>query len=542
MKWRPQLRAILLIVNLVILLLPLAGIWILRLYESELIRQTESELTAQGAIIAATYRDAWLRAQRETGGKQVRIGQERPAYGNPVPPQWRDQWDPRVSLRPIQPALDIAQDLVYGPAPEGEQPAIAPDQRAVRAGELVLPILSTAKGITLAGIRVMDYRGTVVASTGADLSLSLAGRIEVQRALRGEYYSLLRKRGDEPTSRPLASISRDTEVRVFVAMPVVHQDRVVGAVALSRTPLSIIKAVYLSRHYFIGGALVLLAVVLLVSLFTSLTISRPVAALIRQAEGVSKGELSAVEPLKRPGTREVALLSEALAGMAVTLQKKADYIRTFASNVSHAFKTPLTSIRGTVELLQDHLGDMNATDKDRFLHILGEDTDRLQRLVTKLLLLARAESLRPADESTSLPDVLASVVQRYRETGHDVSLDCSRAANSVRIGKEALESIISSLLDNSIQHGGDGVKVFITTGRASTPDSESVVIRYHDTGPGIPTDKTEAVFRPFFTTAGDKGGTGLGLSIVRALLAAHDGTIVLEPATSGAAFSISLPR
>ena len=67
MKWRPQLRTVLLVVNLVILLLPLAGIWILRLYESELIRQTESELIAQGVIVSAAYRDALQRVRRETG-------------------------------------------------------------------------------------------------------------------------------------------------------------------------------------------------------------------------------------------------------------------------------------------------------------------------------------------------------------------------------------------------------------------------------------------------------------------------------------------
>ncbi len=529
-----------LVVNLVILLLPLAGIWILRLYESELIRQTESELIGQGAIVAAAYRDAWQRVRGEMGETEESAATSQQLRGTPVAPEWREQWDPRVALMPIQPRLDIARHEVHPAAPAAEPPGIAPDNLSLTAGEHMSPILWDAKRITLAGIRVMDHRGTVVASTGSGLGMSLAARFEVQQALEGAYCSLLRKREDEPTSPPLASISRGTKVRVFVAMPVVSDGRVVGVVALSRTPLDIVKAIYLSRHYYIGGAVVLLAVVLLVSVFISLTITRPVAALIRQAEGVSKGEMSGLTPLDKPGTREVAQLSEALAAMAVTLQKRADYIRTFASNVSHAFKTPLTSLRGTAELLQDHLHEMSPEERDRFLLILNEDAERLQRLVDRLLRLARAESLSPAEETADLPDLLTMVARRYRQTGLDVAVLCSADLHPVKIGEDALESIITALLDNSIQHGGEEVKVTIHAHNAvaGPPGVEMV---YGDTGKGIPPAQAEEVFRPFFTTAGDAGGTGLGLAIVRALLTAHGGKICLEQTAYGTAFRISLP-
>ena len=138
-------------------------------------------------------------------------------------------------------------------------------------------------------------------------------------------------------------------------MPVIEGDRVLGAVLLSRTPLDLSKALYRNRFYLIGGGAVILIVICGVTVLTTLLITRPVKALIHQAERVTTSNKGAVAvPLTNPGTYEVDLLSKALAQMSATLEKRADYVRSFASNVSHELKTPLTSIRGTVELFKDH--------------------------------------------------------------------------------------------------------------------------------------------------------------------------------------------
>ena len=174
-------------------------------------------------------------------------------------------------------------------------------------------------------------------------------------------------RVDEEPTPPIKSISRGTRVRVFVAMPVIEGDRVLGAVLLSRTPLDLAKALYQNRLYLLGGGTVILLVVCVVTALTTLLVTRPVKALIRQAQQVTRGEKGAVPiPLANPGTYEVDLLSKALAKMSATLEGRANYIRTFASNVSHEFKTPLTSIRGAVELLKDHFADMSPEDRGTF--------------------------------------------------------------------------------------------------------------------------------------------------------------------------------
>ena len=402
-------------------------------------------------------------------------------------------------------------------------------------------MLHEASLTTLAGIRVTDFRGVVVGSTRGETGMSLLQREEIQKALTGRHVSLLRDRILTEPAPPLASVSRRGRVRVFVAMPVVYEDRVLGVVALSRTALDIPKALYQNRRYLVLGASVIIAVVIMVSLLTSLTVSRPVTALIQQAEQVARGERSAAVPLAKPGTYEVDRLSRALADMSVILEKRADYIRAFASNVSHEFKTPLTSMRGTVEILRDHFDRMTEEERQRFFGILEDDTARLGRLVGRLLDLARADVFKPGTERTTVVNVLDNVVERSRAAGMPVTLDLDPRVETVSMAPETFESIVSNLLDNARQHGGEGVSVSVATKERVTDSSRFVDLIVSDTGKGICKADEEKVFRPFFTTARSTGGTGLGLSIVQALAAAHGGTVSLEPSTSGTRFRVILP-
>src|SRR5439155_39005 len=133
-----------------------------------------------------------------------------------------------------------------------------------------------------------------------------------------------------------------------------------------------------------------------------------------RGERAARGEQGAVAPLARPITREVARLSEAVATMARTLEERADYIRTFASQVSHEFKAPLTAIQGAVELLRDHAATMSAEERDRFLENLAADAQRLERLVRRLLELARAYVAEAGHERADLAAVLAAIAERHR--------------------------------------------------------------------------------------------------------------------------------
>ncbi|RVT95348.1 HAMP domain-containing protein [Rhodovarius crocodyli] len=488
---KPRIRTVLLAANLALLVAPLGGLWLLKVYESALVRQTETELIGQAAVIAAVFRAQWA-------GPDA-----------PLPPA-------TMLPRPVQ--LDLARDPVLPPPFDGI-PGTPPDPRAAAIGRELQPVLAEAQRVTLAAMRVLDRQGVVVASSREELGLSLAAQPEVAAALQGQPISVLRARvvaGDQP--RGATSLSRSGSIRVFVAHPVLEQGEVIGAVLLSRTPPGVDQALYGKRWHIAGLVLVLLLVAGALAFVISYTVSRPIRDVADRARLVAAGGRLPPGRVRRSAVREADELSAAIQAMAGTLQHRADYIGGFAAEVSHEFKTPLAALRGALELLQD---EMPEADRARFLAQAQGDVERLDRLVRRLLELARAEAPPPRDGG--------------RCNLRDVQADLPDA--EVAIPAETLRAVLGNLRDNTRQHAGPGA-VSSVTGRI---EGDRVILRVADNGRGISAANAARVFERFFTTARDTGGTGLGLPIVRSMLEAAGGSIALVPAETGTCFEISLP-
>ncbi len=526
---RLKLRYLLLAVNLTVLWLPLLGLEALRLYDSALVRQTESELIAQAAFVAASYRAALARLAPQAATD--------PAYGLPLAAPWRELYEDEARWRPRPARLDLAEDPVYPPPPDTTEAAAPPDPHAWAVGRELYALLHDAQVMTLAGIAVADVQGTVVATTGPSLGRSLEGFEEVRRALTGEPVSLLRRRIPDSAPPAIDSISRGTPLRVFVAAPILLEQRIVAAVLTWRTPIGLSQVLHSKRYHLLVAAVLLLGTVVLMSVFTSLTVARPLQALVGQAQRATAGEKGAVTPLARPVTREIADLSHAVAVMARHLEQRAEYIRTFAAQVSHEFKTPLAAIRGAVELLQDHGDTMTLAERARFLSLLDQDAARLDRLVRRLLELARADVMQASvSDRAEVAAVVRRLALRYQESRLRVKVREPLPSASVAMAEDVLESILSNLLDNARQHGGDTVTVAVTL-----PAPASLLIEVSDNGPGISAANAARVFEPFFTTARSQGGTGLGLAVVKSLLTAHRGDIRLAETSAGTRLLIRLP-
>jgi signal transduction histidine kinase len=539
-RWRPRVRTVLLAANLLVLLFPLGGVLLMRVYESVLIRRAETELQVQGAVLAATYRAAILRelAVRKIQARSYGFGRKWKSTGS------RGGEFSRRTFEPLVPSLDLSRDPIYPVPGRGRRPQVLPDEVALAAGAQLAPVLKQVQRSTLAGIRVLDHRGTVVASTRSQVGLSIAGLDEVRRGLTGERVSVLRKR-HQRTRRVSTTLRRYATVRVFVVTPVIHGDRVIGAVLLMRTPATVRSSLLRRAGFLVAAVLAVLAVALALTLLASWTVSRPIRALVVQAERVARGERGAVTELDRPGTREVRQLSVALVKMSEAQEDRAQYIRTFASNVSHEFKTPLTALRGAVELLRDHGPKMTEKERDRFLSNVQQDVERLDRLVGRLLELARADVVEPADCPQPVAPVVERLVTRFVGEGLDVRAESGPRNEgedvAVRMEPEALESVLANLMENARQHGGDGVAVVVAWREVVGEDERRVEFAVRDDGPGISAANIERVFGRFFTTARAVGGSGLGLSIVKALVEGHDGKVTLQSAPGQTVFTVSLP-
>jgi signal transduction histidine kinase len=313
---------------------------------------------------------------------------------------------------------------------------------------------------------------------------------------------------------------------------VVEQGQVWGAVMLSRTPMSLGKAFYQDRNNLLVMLGVLVVAVALVSTLAAAFIVRPLRALIRQVRAVAAGDGEGTRPLARPGTREIHELTLSIATMAEELQKRADYVRGFVAAVSHEFKTPLASLRGTAEVLADHGTTMDEAQRTKFLANLDEDAKRLERQVQALLELARADMGETREETT---DVLACLHDLESAAhGHRLALAVPPSLPRARIAPQALSTVLATVLGNARTHGGPNVELRVRT------DGDRLHIDIQDDGPGISAGHAARIFEPFFTTARARGGTGMGLTVARALLRTQGATIDLVPTEKGACFRVSL--
>ncbi len=518
----PSIKSMLLILNLVFLILPLGSLYLLRIYESALVRQTESELISQAAFVAATYKHELLRT---ANGSLPSLG-----------PTLSDHAFPGNGMTAVTPKLDLATDPVLPPRPKPEQSQQSPHPRAIKAGLAIQPILREAQRITLSGIKVLDPHGIVVAGQ-EERGLSFAHIDEFKQARQGSPVSMLRQRRTSPDPVPLGSLSRGATINVFVALPIVHENRLLGVVWVNRTPTDLMKALYGKRFELTATLLILLGIVIATTTFTSFTMSYPLLTLVEQTRRVARGEKAVALPIKHPMTLEIDQLSNSIATMADTLQRRSDYIQHFATHVSHEFKTPLTAIQGSIELLRDHLQEMPLEQQQRFINNIAEDTDRLKRLVTRLLELARADMSQPQETSVDLKPVLESLQTYYAPRGLalEISPPWPESPLAVQMTMESLEAVFGNLLENSLLAGATQVTI------AWAADNETLNIKVLDNGPGISEANQDQIFTPFFTTRRTAGGTGLGLSIIKALLQGQQGDIVLAPSDTGACFQITLP-
>ena len=524
-----RLRSILLTVMLAVLALPLGGLYFFRIYENELVQQTELELISQSAVIAATFRQMVRDEKRDHDYGYIQFSSTAPANAAATHTQpGTDRY-----YTPVTPTLDLI-DAIARPRPGARPATRATDPLAKQIGQHMNRLLQDTQQVTLSGIRLLDMNGTVIAGR-EEVGMSLAHIPEVRRALHGQYASVIRQRISDEPPPPLYSISRGTSIRVFTAFPIIENNRLQGVVYLSRTPTNIIKHLYANWEKVLLATLSLLILAILLILFVSSTVSRPIRELLRQTERVRQGEQRVVDPIQNPVTKEIAQLSESFAGMSHALAERSDYIRRFATHVSHEFKTPLTSMQGALELLQDHMESMPPERFEHFINNLLADTQRLKRLVNRLLELARADSLEPSKQTTTLPDIFRALQNRYQERGLALIFNGSLAENRVIIAPETMETVIINLLDNSLQHGAKQVQVHTSV------DKRLLYLRMHDDGEGISPANRDKIFTPFFTTKRSQGGTGLGLEIIVSILRAYGGNIRLGEGEKGAEFILTLP-
>ena len=326
---------------------------------------------------------------------------------------------------------------------------------------------------------------------------------------------------------------------VAVAEPIVNEHTVIGAliVATKKTDVtalvsSLIKRLAVAVLLGLVGAAIL-------SWYLSRRIVRPVLQLSDAVDAVAAGSRDVAVPTKAPG--ELGHLSARFAEMAHRLGEVEEMERNFLMSVSHELRTPLTAIRGHVSALLDEGVVVDPESRHQSLETVEAEAQRLERLVGDILDLAKLDTHRftVLTEEVDMAQLLDQAFERYREEAQRRSIDYRQEVRDrpviISDGDRVLQ-VVGNLLSNAFKATPDGGSISLELAR----QNGTVHVSVEDTGPGIPREARERLFRPF--VSGNAGGTGLGLAIAKWIAEHHDGSISVDAsAAGGARFEVRLP-
>jgi two-component system OmpR family sensor kinase len=283
-------------------------------------------------------------------------------------------------------------------------------------------------------------------------------------------------------------------------------------------------------------------IALLIALVGGYMVARALARRVRRLETAAKQVAAGnfIEPLPENSADELGQLTRTFNEMRVQLARVDSARRDFIANASHELRTPIFSLGGFVELLQDE--DLDEETRTEFLWLMREQVERLQKLAISLLDLSRidAGSLELNPEDVDLTELAREVAGEFTPavSSHNTRLQLRLPAEDVEAicDRERVAQIMRILLDNALRHTPEGTRVTVSADRINGTAQLTVA----DTGPGVPAPAADRVFERFFT--GDAArGSGLGLAIARELADRMSGRIELRSARGQTDFTLALP-
>jgi signal transduction histidine kinase len=251
------------------------------------------------------------------------------------------------------------------------------------------------------------------------------------------------------------------------------------------------------------------------------------------------------EPIVVDSRDEIGALARSFNSMASQLRQMEETKREFFATVSHEFRSPLTSIRGAVDLLHQGTPGPLTEKQERLTDIIAQSSERLLRLANQILEMSRLRA--GLVELERKPLDLARLVDRAVEELHPQAEESGVALERERYGshfaylgdEERLYQLVVNLGANAIRFTPRGGRVVVRVIDASS----EFELQVEDTGVGIPADALPSIFDPYRQAHRDRGGTGLGLAIVRGIASAHGGRVTAESREGkGSRFTVLLPR
>ncbi len=502
----------LMLFNVLLVFLPIAGILYLGIYEDRLVERRMASLHDQAEMLAAALGGAeWIDGARARG-MFARI---------------TDASDEETTrLRVVLPSGVVVAD---------SRPRLLIDRDAAREEERIRANWLYRAGSSVGRPLLRILRAEEPELQGGE-SLERSGLVrgpEVSSALAGI----------PARSKRMAPDRRS--VTLYATSPVHGRGGIIGVVVASDTTRGILRDLYTIRLGILRIFFASLLVAVLVTLVIGTTIVRPIQSLRRDALEISERR----ERIGRTFTGssrpdEIGDLARALEALTQRLDAHVGFLEAFATDVSHEIKNPLASIRSVTEILAD-VDD--PAERRRFLRLIENDVARMEYLLAGVREITTLDAKMPdeAREPIDLGELTQKIVDGFRRRyGGRVrfELDGSGVAPLVRASEERLTQVVENLLDNAASFSPEGGTVVVGVG----VEDRVATLRVEDEGPGIPDEHLGRIFDRFFTwrpaAAKQAGHTGLGLAIVKAIVEAYGGSIrAWNRPGRGAAFEMRVP-
>jgi two-component system sensor histidine kinase ChvG len=469
-----------------------------------------------------------------------------------------------------------AADLADGTAQPGENKIFVPQgvaspELSFRIDpEIVSPMLRDLVGPTKTRARVFDTDGSLISDSRQLYPHGPGGRVEGAAESENDILSdiwsyiksgvwtselpLYKDMGPDGKAYeevrvalagspvPLIRITDAGETMISIAVPIQRDQTILGALMLTTQGGDIDDLIAQERLQIVAVAGLVIIVTALLSLLLAGTIANPMHRLAIAAERVQKNIKNREQiPDFSERRDEIGHLSGALRDMTNALYSRLDAIESFAADVSHELKNPLTSLRNAASLLPSIKAE---GDRQKLVDIINHDVRRLDRLITDISDASRldAELARETAKPVNMASLLHTLCEIMREnriaSGLKIVLNVegcfspeqfARSKDFIVSGHDSrLSQVIVNLIDNAISFSPKGGSIYVSARRF--PKKDEIEIRVEDEGPGIRDENLEKIFNRFYTDRPEAFGqnSGLGLNISQQIVKAHKGSIWAE--------------
>jgi len=365
---------------------------------------------------------------------------------------------------------------------------------------------------TYAQVQIIDNDGYVLADS--EDSLVLGKKVD--------YPDVSNTLKSKNATKWIGELPLTSERVLSISQPIIINGEIIGIVRLTSTLAEIDNIILKMALFFVIIGVAVVVIVLLVSIFLSTTIIKPVKEITNAAEEIALGRLEVRVPKRYDD--EVGKLADTLNYMARELSHHQKLKDDFVASISHELRTPLTSIKGWASTLNSS----DFTDMDEIregLKIIENETDRLVLLVNELLdfskLASKNTSLKIEDVKIEefLCEIKNQMNPRAQRQGIKLNLEVDDDLDLIRADRNRLKQVMINILDNSLKYTPEGGEIKIS----AQSKKEEILISIEDTGVGIPEDDLHRVKEKFYKARSSFSGNGLGLAICDEIIKMHNG-------------------